>query len=92
MEDNVIKPDAFNSAPAAEEEIELDTYHFHEALDRTFVAMETFSEYVSNHPALEYDPQVKAAADEIVVKLYNLYNLIQQASDKFSIEMGGGDD
>lgn len=50
--------------------------YWHEALDRSCVAMEHFNQFVAEHPVIESDPGLRAIADEASLLLYKLYNTI----------------
>lgn len=60
----------------------LDKYHWHEALDRTSVALEIFEEHVSKHPAVQNNPDLEEMADKILDDIYAMYNKI--SSIRFS--------
>ena len=64
---------------ADERRKQLDAFHRHEALDRSFLALEFFSEYVREHPAVHADPKLRRQAEAIVGRMYKLY---QSLGDK----------
>lgn len=47
-------------------ENKLDKYHYHELVDRAYVANESFFEYVRNHPVVEQHKDLLEMADSIV--------------------------
>lgn len=53
----------------------IDDYHIHEALDRTFIAMEMFS-YVSEHPAVKANKDWLKKAEDAHSIMYELYQMI----------------
>lgn len=50
--------------------------YWHEALDRSQVAMDHFSEYVEKHPAVLNDLELKAAAEKVTRVMYDFYQLV----------------
>lgn len=56
--------------------MKLDKYHWHEALDRTSVALEMFEEHVRKHPVVENTLELEEMADKILDDMYALYNRI----------------
>lgn len=53
----------------------IDDYHIHEALDRTFIAMEMFS-YVSEHPAVTANSEWLKKAEAAHHEMWELYQMI----------------
>ncbi len=51
----------------------LDEFHWHEALDRSFLAFEFFSENVAEHVAICSSKQLKRDAAEISDRMFRLY-------------------
>lgn len=61
----------------------LDAFHWHEALDRSFLAFEFFDEYVSQHPTILGTKQLKKEAREISQRMFRLYQKLgSMASDR----------
>lgn len=54
---------------------ELDEGHWREFLDRTYVQLETFDQFIANHHVCCKDEKCKELADDIVDKLSELYQL-----------------
>lgn len=51
----------------------------HEALDRAHVQMETFNEFLLSHPFITHDRELKAKAEAISTRFFNLYQSIGSA-------------
>ena len=62
------------------DEVELDEYHAHEALDRTFVSSDQFDTYVCNHPFVLQTPHLKEQAERISLAMFDLYQAISNES------------
>jgi len=60
----------------------LTEFHWHEALDRAFVAMDSFNQYVAEHPAIEQTAALKKQAGQISELMYRLHNSIPAEPDK----------
>jgi len=58
---------------------ELDEYHWHEALDRAFLAVEWFSEFVEDHPAVRRTPKLRKMARELTDGLASFYQAVANA-------------
>lgn len=56
--------------------IELDDFHYHEALDRLHVIMDTIDNHLIQHPVLKAETKVKDLVDEANTKLWEAYQLI----------------
>jgi hypothetical protein len=53
----------------------IDSYHHHEVMDRSYLAAEFFAQHLQEHPAVEADPQLKAAAEKVLDALVDFYQL-----------------
>ena len=53
--------------------IELDEFHWHEALDRSLLAFEFFDERVRQHPAIEQTKELQREAQAISDRMFQLY-------------------
>jgi hypothetical protein len=51
----------------------LDEFHWHEALDRAYLAFEFFNERVADHAAVQSKPELKRDAEEIADRMFRLY-------------------
>ncbi len=51
----------------------LDEFHWHEALDRSFLAFEFFNEKVAEHVAVRSTKELKREAADIAHRLFRLY-------------------
>jgi hypothetical protein len=60
----------------------LDAFHWHEALDRSMLAFEFFSERVADHDAIRSSPKLNREAAAISKRLFRLYQMIGQRSLK----------
>jgi hypothetical protein len=60
--------------------IEIDGFSLHEALDRSYVAMDHFHEYVQTHPCIDQDPELNALAETALNSLMALYQKIAEKS------------
>lgn len=62
---------------------ELDTYHYHEALDRAHVMSCIFQDHIVENSAVKATPELKAKADEIAEALAEFYQLCGNVSFEF---------
>ena len=60
----------------------LDKYHYHEALDRSYLICDQFYEYVENHPVIQQNLELKNKASEILTILYNFYCQVGDVGQK----------
>ena len=56
--------------------VKLDSFHWHEALDRSMIVAETFAHYVQEHPAVCQTPALKKKANAIAAELFELYQAV----------------
>lgn len=56
--------------------IELDDFHYHEALDRIHVIMDTIDAHLIQHPVLKLETEVKDLVEEAQTKLWHAYQII----------------
>lgn len=40
-------------------------YHWHEALDRSFICMDMFERFIPEHPVVEQDKVLKTKAEQV---------------------------
>ena len=66
------------SGKKKKKEIELDDFHYHEALDRTFLVTQVFSDFVLDHPVIEKHKDVQKLLADAGTKLGRAYQLIGQ--------------
>ena len=57
----------------------LDSYHWHEALDRASLAVEWFEQFVGQHPAVRQTPSLRKAADDLAHRLFKFYQAVAVA-------------
>jgi hypothetical protein len=53
-----------------------DPFAWHEALDRSCIAMEHFDRFVIEHDVIQRDPELTKIAEDASALLYHLYNTI----------------
>ena len=51
----------------------LDAFHWHEALDRSLLAFEFFTERVAEHDAVQSDKNLRVKAEKISGQMFDLY-------------------
>jgi hypothetical protein len=54
----------------------LDEYHYHEALDRTFLIQLIIQESLSKHPVFQYHPELEKILDIVQDSLSDIYSHI----------------
>lgn len=54
----------------------LDQWYAHESLDRMFLVMELFHEYVLDHPFVEKTPHLKTQAEKLGEDMMEMYQQI----------------
>jgi len=54
----------------------LDEFQWHEALDRSLLAFEFFTEYLEEHAAVRATPQLRREAKEIAERMFQLYQTL----------------
>ena len=64
---------------------ELDTFHLHEALDRSFICMEMVERLILEHPYIQANEILKAKAEEAHQLLFEIYQCIGSLSIKESV-------
>lgn len=65
------------------DEFKLNKGYAHESLDRTYVVMDMFEEYVAKHPFVGQTPELSRQAQEIIDRLFDLYQSIGREGDKY---------
>ena len=65
----------------SEETKKLDSYHYHEAIDRTHLAVNFIYEHLAQHPVYHKHIELKTKIDEIISGLAMLYQLIGALDD-----------
>ena len=53
----------------------LTNYHYFEIMDRSYIAVDTFNEYIVDHPAVQSNPKLAAKAEEVSDLMYKFYCL-----------------
>ena len=64
-----------------EEEIKLDEFHVHEAIDRINMVMEIISNSLESHPVIKSNNKYEDRLREIQCELYTLYQKIVEDFD-----------
>ena len=64
-------PRITNSRPVV-----LDQWYAHESLDRMFLVMEMFNQYVLDHPFVDKTPHLKARAEKLSTDMMEMYQRI----------------
>lgn len=59
-----------------EDNYEPSELYWHEALDRSHVACDHFDEYVSNHPAVRNDVELREEAEKVTDAMQEFYQLV----------------
>lgn len=54
----------------------LDSYSYHEALDRTHILLNHLDSALGEHPVVQSEPNAKALYDKAVENLADLYQLL----------------
>jgi hypothetical protein len=54
----------------------LDSYHWHEALDRTFCVQEMLDRLLSEHPVIEQDEELADQLEKVSAELAELYQMV----------------
>lgn len=57
-------------------QVVLDQWYAHESLDRMFLVMEMFNQYVLDHPFVEKTPRLKARAEKLSEDMMKMYQRI----------------
>ncbi len=65
------------------DKIELNKWYAHESLDRSYLVMDMLDEYVIKHPFVEQSPELLKQANDVMEKLYELYNAIAKEGIKY---------
>lgn len=66
----------------------IDTYHYHEALDRAHMISCIFHEHIVEHKAVQASAELKAKADEIAEALGEFYQMCGTVSADFDEKEG----
>jgi hypothetical protein len=56
--------------------IELDDFHYHEALDRIHITMNNIDTHLIQHPVLKLETEVKDLVEAAQTKLWHAYQII----------------
>lgn len=59
-----------------DDDVVLDKFYWHEALDRAHLAQDFFYEYVATHPVIEQNIALKEKADTVMAHLMDMYQSI----------------
>jgi len=65
----------------SKKKLKLDSYHYHEAIDRTYLAINFIEENLTQHPVYHKHIELKTKIDEITSGLVELYQLIGNLDD-----------
>lgn len=60
----------------------LTHFHYHEALDRTYMVCDIVDRHLIQHPVCKLDKEVAKLVEEAATKLYEAYQLIGDRSVK----------
>jgi len=63
----------------------LDAYHWHEALDRSSLALEWFAEFVEEHPVVRRTAALRKMARELTDSLCGFYQAVANADPNFKV-------
>lgn len=58
----------------------LTEFHYHEALDRSAVILDTIDRHLVQHPVCKLDKGVAILIEDAAMKLHEAYQLIEQRS------------
>ena len=61
----------------------LDKFGYHEVIDRSFLLLEMFYDFVDSHPVVKKNQALREKSDEIGTALAEFYQLAASASDDF---------
>ena len=64
------------------QEVKLDKFHLHEAMDRLWCLGETYENTINTHPLITQNKKFKKKSNQIQWKLWSLYQ--ELAKKKFS--------
>lgn len=65
------------------DDVKLDVGFAHESLDRTFLVMDMFDEYVANHPFVKQTPELLTKAQELIEMMSDMYQAIGREYAKY---------
>ena len=60
----------------------LSQFHYHEALDRSSVILDTIDRHLIQHPVCKLDKEVSILVEEAAIKLFQAYQLLGDRSVK----------
>lgn len=60
----------------------LNEWFAHEALDRTYLSLDQFEEYVAKHPFIDQTPHLKEQAEKVISVMHDMYQMIGTESFK----------
>lgn len=63
--------------------VDLDKWYAHESLDRTYMILDMFDEYVIKHPFVNQSHDLLAQARELESLMCDLYQAIAREGDKY---------
>ena len=58
------------------DEMTLNKWLAHEALDRSYLLLDQFEEYVAKHPFVAQTPHLKEHADNVISIMHDMYKMI----------------
>ncbi len=65
----------------SKKKIELDSYHYHEAIDRTYIATNFIENNLIEHPVFQKHKELKTKIDKVISGLVEIYQLIGNLDD-----------
>lgn len=65
------------------EDVKLDKWFAHEALDRVYLILDMFEEYVGRHPVISQTPHLIEKALEISDSMGKFYQLVSNETAKY---------
>ena len=63
-------------------QLKLDRFHYHEALDRTYVVQNIITEHLLEHPVIQKHKDLKKRVEQAELLLAEVYQLVSNYSYK----------
>lgn len=60
--------------------IELDQFHWHEALDRTHLVLSNIDDFLIQHPVLKLNPEIRKHVEKASENLTEAYSMLGEES------------
>jgi hypothetical protein len=67
-------------------DVELASLHYYGLMDQTYAAMVHFGTFVNGHEVIRENPGLSQQAQDIIDRMYALYNAISAMADRFDPE------